>query len=466
MDDFSARVERTITRQQLLADGARAVLGISGGVDSMVLLHTLHRLSTKHRWKLVIAHFNHRLRGDAADADERFVANTAKKFRLPFTSERQNVKVHARAHGLSVEMAARQLRHEFFARVAKRHESKHIALAHHADDQIELFFLRLFRGSGAEGLGGMRWRSCSPASRHVTLIRPLLGEPKAVLVEFARVHGIKFREDVTNRSVDILRNRIRHKLLPLLRRDYQPAIAKTISRAMRILQDEHEFLTAESNAWLSRKRRAPFPSLQVALQRRVLHLQLFCHGIAPEFEHVEELRTKPNTWVELGRGISCRRTIDGAIELRREKEIAFNENKTTFQLNGLRGRIQFGTVQFSWQLIKQSRLPSARRYTENFDANAIGRKITLRHWRAGDRFRAIGSKHAVKVQDFFVNRKIPRGRRHEMVVAAASSGKIFWIEGERIAEDFKITPKTSQILNWRWRRLKTHRSPVRVDGSS
>lgn len=452
MNELIQRVEQAIARHQLLPDGEAVVVGVSGGVDSMVLLHALQRLGTKHRWKFVIAHFNHQLRGKAAYADEHFVARTAKRLRLPFESQKQNVKKHAQAHGLSVEMAARQLRHEFFARVARQNNSRCVALAHHADDQVELFFLRLLRGSGAEGLSGMKSKGPSPASRRVTLIRPLLGEPKAMLTEFARVHGIKFREDATNRSVDILRNRIRHQLLPLLRRDYQSAIAKTVSRAMRLLQDEHEFVAIESNAWISRKRRAPFASLHVALQRRVIHFQLLHHGIAPEFEPVEELRTRTNTWIALGRGIACRRAVDGAIEIRREKEIVFNESEAKLHLKGLRGRIQFGAVQLSWQLLKQSRLPAARANTEYFDANAIGENITLRHWCAGDRFQPIGSKHAVKVQDFFVNRKIPRDRRHELVIAATSGGKIFWIEGERIAENFKITPKTSQILKWRWRR--------------
>ncbi|HEY0549723.1 MAG TPA: tRNA lysidine(34) synthetase TilS, partial [Verrucomicrobiae bacterium] len=297
MDDFIQRVAQAIARHHLLADDETVVVGTSGGVDSMVLLHVLRTLCANRRWRIVVAHFNHQLRGKDADADERFVMNAAKKLRLPFAMERRDVKAFARASGLSLEMAARKLRHEFLARTAEAAGSRYIALAHHADDQVELFFVRLLRGSGAQGLGGMKWKAPCPAAREATLVRPLLDESKTVLVEFARAHRVRFREDATNRSADILRNRIRHKLLPLLRRDYQRAIDTAVLRSMELISDESDFLSAEAGRWLKNRSRSSFDALHAALQRRIVQAGLLAHGVVPQFEHIEHLRMNPNRWL-------------------------------------------------------------------------------------------------------------------------------------------------------------------------
>ena len=175
----------------------------------MVLLHTLEKLSARHKWKIVVAHFNHRLRGRASDADEKLVRRTTVRMKLPVVVERADVKAFAKKSKLSIEMAARKLRHEFLARVARKKKIKTIAFAHHADDQVELFFLRLLRGAGGEGLGGMKWQSPSPADKTISLIRPLLDFSKAELFDFTRESKIRFRQDATNLSSDFLRNRIR-----------------------------------------------------------------------------------------------------------------------------------------------------------------------------------------------------------------------------------------------------------------
>ena len=450
MDELIQRTEEAIARHHLLADGESVVVGVSGGVDSMVLFHVLRTLSAKHRWKLVVAHFNHQLRGKDADADERFVMNAAKKLGLAFTSERQDVKTFARASSLSVEMAARKLRHEFLARTAKQFGSRFIALAHHADDQVELFFLRLLRGAGAQGLGGMKWKAPCPVAHDITLFRPLLGESKTALMEFAHAHRIKSREDATNRSADILRNRIRHKLLPLLRRDYQPAIDRAALRSMELVSDESDFLGAEAARWLKNKRREPFDSIHGALQRRIVQLGLLAHGIVPQFEHIENLRANPNQWLTVGGGFVCRRIPNGDIEARNVTSIRGDETSATVHL-GLRTRNALcDSVRISWKFLRGAKLPQARPRTEFFDADAVGESIELRHWRAGDRFQPIGMANAIKLQDFFVNQKIPRVRRHELLIATTGDGEIFWVEGQRIGERFKVTPETKRILRWHW----------------
>ena len=152
------------------------------------------------------------------------------------------MKPFAAQSKLSVEMAARKLRHEFLARTAQKQKISTIALAHHADDQVELFFLRLLRGAGGEGLAGMKWRSPSPADKN--LARPPAAGffQKRNLLAFARENKIRFRDDATNFSTDFLRNRIRNELLPLLRKNYQPGLDKTILRLMEIVGAEAEFV--------------------------------------------------------------------------------------------------------------------------------------------------------------------------------------------------------------------------------
>src|ERR1035437_5145368 len=159
----------------------------------MVLLHLLNSLAKKYHRQISVAHFNHQLRGRASDADEKLVRQTAEKLSRPFFSERGDVARFAAQSKISVEMAARKLRHEFLARVAREQKISAVALAHHADDQVELFFLRLLRGAGGEGLAGMKWRSPSPADKGISLVRPLLDFSKAELLAFARENKIRFR---------------------------------------------------------------------------------------------------------------------------------------------------------------------------------------------------------------------------------------------------------------------------------
>jgi tRNA(Ile)-lysidine synthase len=450
--------------------GTKILVAVSGGLDSMVLLHALKTLADERRWKLAVAHFNHRLRGRASEADEALVRKTAREMKLPFFSESADVEQIAWEEKISIEMAARQLRHTFLARTARDHGTNTIALAHHADDQVELFFLRLLRGAGGIGLGGMQWRSTSPVDKKISIVRPLLDVPRAELAAFAKKNRIRYREDGTNLSMDFLRNRIRHQLLPLLRRDYQPGLNKTVLRSMEIAGAESNLIAGLARAWLNQQafRRGgeedggagsssyletDFEKLPEAIQRQVLKLQIIELGVTPDFELVEFIRQSADRPVAVSAMVSLFRDATGCVKRHEYQTVAFDDHHVTVRVDKP-GRIEFDGAELKWRFRnprKDFGKSKAAGGLELFDADKTGKKIVLRHWRAGDRFRPIGLASGAKLQDLFTNAKVPREKRHQLVVAEAGAG-IFWVEELRISEDFKLTAQTKRVLIWKWRR--------------
>ena len=457
VSDFPQRAERAIGRARLIPPGQRVLAAVSGGVDSMVLLHVLHTLAAKNRWRLAVAHFNHQLRGRASDADEKLVRAAAKKLSLPYVTERGAVADFARHAKISMEMAARKLRHEFLARAARGQKSSVIALAHHAADQVELFFLRLLRGAGGEGLAGMKARSPSPADAGIHLVRPLLDFTKAELREFAREQKIRFREDATNLSNDPLRNRLRNDLLPRLQKQYQPGLAGTVRRTMAIVGAEAEFAGDTARTWLAQTPPASagkitFAQLPVAVQRHAVQQQLATLQVTPDFELIEQLRLSPGKPVSGGAGLFLMRTAAGRLGWHTPPATGFQAGTLAVKLAGVQGQIDFAGRAIRWQLkpLKKFSRPAPVTGLETFDADRVGPDIVLRHWQAGDRFQPIGLPKAAKLQDLFVNAKIPAARRRELVVATTADGTLFWVEGLRLGEGFKLTPATRRQLVWQW----------------
>ena len=453
MHALIANIEVGLRQRGLLPKGAGVLVAVSGGVDSMVLLHVLHGLAARHGWRLVVAHFNHRLRGAASESDARLVQRAARRLGLECVVGSGDVKALARERGWSVEMAARELRHGFLARTAKRLGLGTIALAHHADDQVELFFLRLLRGAGG-GLAGMRRRSPSPADKSVALVRPLLDQSKASLREFAQGEKIRFREDASNASSDILRNRIRGELLPLLRRRYQPGLERTVLRTMQIVGDEAEFAQAAAREWRGRKSQGAFARLPVAVQRQCVCAELVRLGCATDFELVERLRLQPGVPHSWQAGWLVRDEVSGSVDFAHAPSAALSSESEVNLLPGSPGSASFAEVAVSWRVgaRRAERALRAVPNRERFDADRVGARVRLRHWRAGDRFQPSGLAKPVKLQDLFTNAKIPAAARRRLLVAEAADGQIFWVEGLRIAETFKLKADTRAVLTWRWRR--------------
>jgi tRNA(Ile)-lysidine synthase len=456
VSDLVQCVEVPLQAKRLLKRRQSLLVAVSGGLDSMVLLEVLRQLGTRYGWRLTIAHLNHRLRGASSNADERLVRATAKSLGLPCVVGQVDVRSLAERQQLSIEMAARQSRHEFLARVARSRGIRTIALAHHADDQVELFFLRLLRGAGRQGLAGMEWSGASPVDPRLTLIRPLLGCRRAGLMEFARAEKIRFREDASNTALNILRNRVRHDLLPLLARDYQPALVPVILRNMEILGAEDELLDQLAEDWRGGKSSVVFTQLSQALQRRVVQRGVLELGVTPEFDLVETLRAGPNRTVVVPGGTAVRHDGQGRIHRVEETSICFDKGSFGLSLVGPQGEGFFDGLSWRWQ-IQKSRgglLPVFASGCEWFDADKVGASAGLRHWRAGDRFQPSGMKSSVKLQDLFANLKVPRPVRHRLVVATTATDEIWWVEGLRIGERFKLGPGTKRRLKWTWQRVQ------------
>jgi len=229
------RVRRTLVERKLLGSGDSVVVAVSGGPDSVALLYLLQALADEAGLVLQAAHLNHMLRGEESDRDAELAAEHARALGLPFVAERADVRRIARQQHLSIEHAARICRYRFLYQVAAEHQSK-IALGHTADDQAEEVLLRLLRGSGRKGLGGMAF------SREQAVIRPLLDCRKEQILRYLEQHRIRYRLDGSNTDRQYLRNRVRLDLLPLLEKEFNPAVRRSLLQTAAILADEDRLL--------------------------------------------------------------------------------------------------------------------------------------------------------------------------------------------------------------------------------
>jgi len=377
--------------KKTLAPGEPLLIGVSGGADSVALLHMLMALGLRPH----VCHLNHRWRDAASDADAEFVRRLAKRLGLPVTIESRKV-----GH---TEAAARLARQAFFERVAKKTSIHTLALAHTADDQTETFLLRLLRGAGPRGLGAM-WPERQMGK--LRIVRPLLEVTRAEIVKYLKSHHLTWREDVSNADRRYLRNRIRHELLPLLERDYNPGIRKVLRRTAEILRAEAE--------------RDP-----VALERREIRRQLGNLS----FQQVEEMRKQLTVmWPVKVRGKTTIRELGISLTCHPERS------------EGPRNRRPSEILRFA---------QNDNRRVECFDADALGKKLGVRTWRPGDVFQPLGMKGTKKLQDFFVDEKVPQHERRRVPLLCAADGRIAWVVGYRIAEPFKVTERTRRVLRLR-----------------
>ena len=270
---------------------ARYLVGVSGGRDSVALLHSLVERGYE---QLIVCHLNHQLRGRSSDADARFVKKLAAKCDVDLEMGSTNVCALAAKHKMSIEVAAREARYKFFAQVARQRRTQTIFLAHHADDLIETFLINLFRGAGASGLSAIREISNRRIGDvDLTIVRPFLGRWRDEIDRYVRKHGLKFREDASNKNLAPLRNRIRRRIIPYLEKTLGRNIRQSIWRAATIAAEEENWIEDQlPDATHADLAVAKLRDLPVALQRREILKWLRARKIANVgFDVVEDVRS-------------------------------------------------------------------------------------------------------------------------------------------------------------------------------
>ncbi len=461
---FQRRVLHYIHQEQLISGKAPILTAVSGGPDSTALLHLLVSLRDAcDISRIVVLHFDHQLRGEASAEDRAFVEALANTLGVPFHSGTEEVRSYHRRRRISLEMAARVCRHRFFEDALDRFEAQAVALGHTANDQAEELLLRLFRGTGPGGMSGMA--SKTPAG----LIRPLLFATRSEILAYLHDRKISFREDLSNRDPTHQRNALRHKILPLVEHHFHPQVVRVLCRHARLADDEESCWADQlENQWpavcvaetSSRivMRGPALLLLHPALQRRILRLALErLRGdlLGIYAVHIESLcrllaRGTPNRSIRLPGGLLA--LVDGEFfVLSKESGGASAEAPPVFSqtLPGP-GLYRFPGFELRLGLMEAPSWTGPGSFPETpdtiqMDAGAVQWPISLRLWKKGDRFRPLGLGGSKKLQDFFVDCKIPRHERGR-VVLLCDREKICWVMGYRLDDRVKVTAQTKEIL--------------------
>jgi tRNA(Ile)-lysidine synthase len=454
------RVRQTIAAHRLAESDTRVVVALSGGSDSVALLCLLRDLSAQGELALAgAAHFNHRLRPDA-DADQEFCRALATSFDLPFVTESQDVADQARRTRLSIEVAARTARHYFFARARERLSAGAIALGHTRDDQAETFLLRLIRGAGVRGLAAMY-------PRNGDIIRPLLDCGRDELRDYLVTRGQAFVHDNTNDDVSIVRNRVRAELMPLLKERFNPAIVDALARSASIAREEHDFLDALATGWLNQRAIAEGPLLwrlpheplskaPRALARRVLwRVMSLLSGRQAGFDAVEQALAvldgrlprfdAPGHRVERA-GADLVLTGRPAGTTGRAPA-APEANLFRYSLS-IPGEVEIAatgdTVSAGFGLPSEIPPGDPSQVAVQFDGTLPA--LFVRARQPGDRFRPPGAPGRRKLQDFFVDRKVPRAARRLVPLVVDADDRIVWVAGYGVDEAFRVQNPAQTVV--------------------
>lgn len=465
MSSLADRVLRTIRRHDLLPRGSRVAAAISGGPDSVALAHVLNELQRAGEFTLAgLAHFNHRLRGDAAEADERFCRDVAAAIGVPIEVESGDIGALAGEWGLSIEAAGRRARYGFFARAAERLAADRIAVGHTRNDQAETFLLRLLRGAGPRGLGGIHPRAGA-------IVRPLLDATRADVIAYLAEGRLAWREDASNADVSIPRNRVRHELIPFLSERFSPGIVDVLAREADLARDEEAWLETSAiemapSVVLSkdgthiRLDAAALRAAPAALARRIVRgvlVEVADAGFAG-FEHVEAVRgLEPDQALDLP-GVHVSRCGAEIIISPAYGRQAGEPNGFAYPLS-IPGEVEI--VEAGW-LISAERGMGAVATPANLDARGhdvavqaagLGPELTVRSRRPGDSLRPLGLGGRKKLQDLLVDRKVARAERDRLPLVVDRNDRIVWVVGQTVAEDFRVTEPAASVILLKARRL-------------
>ncbi|NIM90978.1 MAG: tRNA lysidine(34) synthetase TilS [Candidatus Aminicenantes bacterium] len=446
------KVKKTINRYHLIQRGDRILIAYSGGVDSTALLASIWKLREEWTLTLALAHFNHRLR-QRADEDERFVKEVAREYDLPVYVGREDVRSYARSQSLNLEEAGRQLRYAFLEKTAQKWRASKIATGHTMTDQAETFLMRLLRGSGSRGLGGVY-----PLVEG-RIIRPLLQVQRKEIEAYLSKQRLPYRVDESNFDRRFLRNRIRLELIPYLQKKYEPRIVDHLSRTASILQEEDDLLEkmekektakalSKKNDRLLLDRKFLF-SLPLALRRRVLRHFIFkvkgdLRGIS--YSDIEAV-------LELGKGKECHLQKD--FSLRNEGGYIFLTEKARPKVefeqewNG-KGILEIKELGLRFQgknLENDQSLPPKvdDRKQAFLDGERLQFPLLVRNRREGDKYQPLRAPGKKRLKEIMRAKGIPLSVREKKPVFLCQDD-IIWVMGLPVSESYKVKKNTAVIF--------------------
>ncbi len=432
--------QKYVNDSKLFTDGQKVLLAVSGGADSVCMTHLLH----KAKINIAIAHCNFQLRGDESDNEEQFVKELALQLNIPFHVMHFDTKGYAELQKLSIQIAARELRYNWFENLRRQLDFDSIAIAHNADDAAETFFINLFRGTGIQGITGIR-------SKVGNIIRPLLFAHKQQIEEFCTQNNFEFRTDSSNNSDKYLRNRIRHKLFPMLS-ELAPNFEITMHENL------SKFADAENiyNYALSILK-------NVIVENDIngdcyINIEKLLETPAPStifFEIIKNYGFSPKTANEIFQnisGISGQFYYSTNFRLIKDREkfiINKIENKNVehiYYIDPDSYNIINLPISISFEFIEDEAIEIIKDKNLAFlDAEKLTFPLILRKWKQGDYFQPLGMKGIKKLSDFFVDIKLSIPDK-ENCWLITSADQVVWIVGLRIDDRFKITSSTKRIL--------------------
>ena len=448
---FLDKIRTTISKYAMLSGGETILAGLSGGADSVCLLYVLSALRDGLGLKLHALYVDHGLRPAEIPGEIDFCNTRCKELGIPFTAEAVEVMTYAREQGMNRQEAARELRYRAFGETLARIQGQQIALGHNADDQIETFFLRFLRGAGPKGLSGM------PPVRS-NIIRPLIETGRQEIEEFLEEQKITFITDSSNLKEDYLRNRIRRIVVPELKK-INPALIRTTGKTMDILREEERYfdliVTKTLMRLITRKTEGridlfltPLEAIERVILRRVLRRAIDetkgLRGI--EFVHIDSIidlikKGRPGDRLYLPKGL---RVIKNYSTLVMTSELSVRIWTHSLSVPGetvmeeIRGVIR-AAVEEPGDYSGEGKMLAF------FDADRAGTVLTVRPRENGDFFYPAGFGKRKKLQDFFVDGKVPRDERDEVPIVTAGDD-IIWVAGFRGDERFRVTEETKRVL--------------------
>lgn len=460
-----------IARDQCYLDPRKPVLaGISGGPDSLCLMDILHRAG----YQVIVVHFNHKLRPEA-DAEATAVKEAAARLKLAFAVESADVGLYARQKKLSIEEAARELRYRSLFAQARRHQAQAVVVGHTADDQVETVLMHFIRGAGLNGLKGMQYRTLLPAfDPEIPIVRPLLDIWREETVAYCASHDLQPHYDPSNDSLEFLRNRLRHELIPVLEM-YNPRFREVIWRSAQTLSSDHALLIEALESWRQKcviRETDDYVALNlnflcahsVGLQRHLIRGAV--ERLAPGQETVYAVLERAAAFItdsarlrmDLIGGLVLLREGGALYIARSEVELPFDcwpqmpVETDSIEVSVPGEMVLSAGWRFSserWRIPESAWGESSRnedRFRVWLDADGLPDKLELRVRRAGDLFEPFGLKgHSQKLSDLFINVKLPRRARERWPLLCAKD-KVVWVPGYRPTESFKLKESSRNVV--------------------